>query len=61
MLREHRSYVDDNGRFGCMADETLESACREDLKFLRDHPWVREESQVHGFVLDSVTGQLAEV
>jgi carbonic anhydrase len=51
VLGERGGYVGDSESYGCMTDETLAGTCREGVRFLKEHPWVRGEIRVHGFVL----------
>jgi carbonic anhydrase len=34
---------------------------RDDVEYLRKHPWVREETRVVGFVYETETGNLRRV
>lgn len=47
--------------FGCMTNEALAASAQVDVKFLKDHPWIRKETSVLGFVFDIKTGLLNEV
>lgn len=47
--------------FGAMESSGLEERCRENVRFLREHPWVRQEINVVGFVYNIKTGLVEEV
>jgi hypothetical protein len=50
---------------GCIVtDDVLFSpyaAVKEDLEYLRQHPFVKKETKIHGFVFDVQTGLLNPV
>jgi carbonic anhydrase len=47
--------------FGCMTAETLPISVNEDVEFLKNHPWIRKEVVIKGFMYDIKSGLLHEV
>lgn len=47
--------------FGAMTADTLAESCRDDVRFLKEHPWIKKDMNVVGFVYDIKTGLLHEV
>lgn len=68
-----REYVKENGKgkgaeydvegfdFGAMTSETLAESCREDVRFLKEHPWIKKGVDIVGYMYDIKTGLLHEV
>jgi carbonic anhydrase len=44
-----------------MISDTIVDSVREDIEFLRNHPWIRKETKLTGFWYEIDTGLLKSV
>jgi carbonic anhydrase len=62
VTEEEKTLADyDKFDFGCMTAESLPISVHEDVEFLKNHPWIRKETNIRGFMYDIKTGLLHEV
>jgi carbonic anhydrase len=61
VTKEKKALDYEKHEFECMTAETLPVSLKEDVEFLKKHPWVRKQTNEEGFMYDIKTGLLHKV